>query len=120
MRNGGSITPSSGCARRFRILDERQARLDRLDQLRKTLGYEQVLARGFALVRDETGALLRQAADVASGPTARCSIFRRPRCREAESGGASPSPAHPSPPPPRRPTRGKAHKGGGDDQGSLF
>ncbi|MBG0811259.1 exodeoxyribonuclease VII large subunit [Methylosinus sp. H3A] len=97
----------------IRILDERQARLDRLDQLRKTLGYEQVLARGFALVRDETGALLRQAADVTPGQRLDVQFSDGHIAAQAESGGASPAPA-----PAARPKRGK-DKGGGD-QGSLF
>ena len=113
-RSGASTTPSSGCARPIiRIIDERQARLDRLDQLRRTLGYEQVLARGFALVRDETGALLRQAADVAPGQRLDVQFSDGHVAAQAESGGASPAPA-----PAARPKRGK-DKGGGD-QGSLF
>ena len=96
----------------IRIIDERQARLDRLDQLRRTLGYEQVLARGFALVRDETGALLRQAADVATGQRLDIQFADGRIAAQAESGGAAPQTAA------ARPKRAKG-KGGGD-QGSLF
>ena len=96
----------------IRILDERRARLDRLDQLRKTLGYEQVLARGFALVRDETGALLRQASDVAPGQ--RLDVQFSDGHVAAQADGDAPTPAAPPP----RQKRGKDKNGG--DQGSLF
>ncbi|WP_018265912.1 exodeoxyribonuclease VII large subunit [Methylosinus sp. LW4] len=103
----------------IRILDERQARLDRLDQLRLSLGYKQVLARGFALVRDEADNLLRRAGDVTLGARVKIQFAdgeiaaRAESGSPSESGGASPAPA-----PIARPKRGK-DKGGGD-QGSLF
>jgi exodeoxyribonuclease VII large subunit len=96
----------------FRVISERQARLDRLDELRRSLGHESVLARGFTLVRDETGALLRQAKDVAPG--ARLDIqFADGRIgARAEDGEAPPSSVQP------RQKRAKDKNGG--DQGSLF
>ncbi len=66
-------------AHRLRALDQRLARaisarldlargrIDRLDQLLHTLGYRQVLARGFALVRDAEGRPLRRAAELVAG-----------------------------------------------------
>ena len=45
----------------------RQDRLARFGQLLQTLGYRQVLARGFALVRDETGLPVRSASTAALG-----------------------------------------------------
>jgi exodeoxyribonuclease VII large subunit len=48
-------------------LERRQARLAALNQLLGTLGYKQVLARGFALVRDTEGHALRKAAEIADG-----------------------------------------------------
>ena len=44
-----------------------RARLESLEKLRVSLGYEGVLARGFALVRDEKGKPLRKAAEIAEG-----------------------------------------------------
>lgn len=48
-------------------LDRRRATLAAREKLLDSLGYRQVLARGFALVRDAEGRPLRLAADVASG-----------------------------------------------------
>ncbi|MGO9133551.1 MAG: exodeoxyribonuclease VII large subunit [Methylovirgula sp.] len=48
-------------------LDLAKSRLERLDQLLHTLGYTQVLSRGFALIRDAEGRPLRLAAEVAAG-----------------------------------------------------
>jgi len=50
-----------------RRLEQRHTRLAALDQLIRSLGYKSVLARGFALVRDERGIPLRRAADVTDG-----------------------------------------------------
>ena len=44
-------------------LRRRRERLERYEQLLNTLGYRQVLARGFALVRDSEGRPLRSAAE---------------------------------------------------------
>ena len=44
----------------------RRERLDRDAKLLNTLGYRQVLARGFALVRDETGRAVRRVGDLVS------------------------------------------------------
>ena len=66
-------------AHRLRTLDQRLARaidaqralargrFERLDQLLHTLGYRQVLSRGFTLVRDAEGRPLRHAAEVVAG-----------------------------------------------------
>lgn len=48
-------------------LDIRQERLERFAQLLNTLGYRQVLARGFALVRGDDGRPLHRLSDVAAG-----------------------------------------------------
>ncbi|QBR72343.1 exodeoxyribonuclease VII large subunit [Beijerinckiaceae bacterium] len=45
----------------------RQTRVDTLGQLLGSLGYKQVLARGFALVRDENDKPLRSAAEITDG-----------------------------------------------------
>ena len=48
-------------------LDRARRRLDTQSKLLATLGYHNVLARGFALVRGQDGAMLRRAAEVKSG-----------------------------------------------------
>jgi exodeoxyribonuclease VII large subunit len=49
------------------LFDRSRAKLDAQAKLLGTLGYHNVLARGFALVRDAEGAMLRRAADVVPG-----------------------------------------------------
>jgi exodeoxyribonuclease VII large subunit len=99
----------------FRLLADRQAKLDRLDQLRRTLGYQSVLARGFALVRDEHGALLRQAREVTPGAGLEIEFSDGCLRARAEGGGPAEPPAVAAP---VRGKRGREKDGGG--QGSLF
>ena len=54
-RQGGQLVP------------ERRGRLDGLGKLLKALSYQSVLARGFALVRDRDGRMLRSAKAIAPG-----------------------------------------------------
>jgi exodeoxyribonuclease VII large subunit len=49
------------------FLQERRTRLLQLEQLRRSLGPGAALSRGFALVRDEAGALIRSAGAVGPG-----------------------------------------------------
>jgi exodeoxyribonuclease VII large subunit len=49
------------------MLERSRRRLDGQARLLETLGYHSVLARGFALVRDEDGAMVRRASEVKSG-----------------------------------------------------
>jgi exodeoxyribonuclease VII large subunit len=49
------------------LLERSKSRLDGQAKLLSTLGYHNVLARGFTLVRDADGAMLRRAADVKPG-----------------------------------------------------
>ncbi len=49
------------------IMHDRRRRLAQLEQLRQSLGHTAVLARGFALVRDEANVLIRSAGKVAPG-----------------------------------------------------
>ena len=50
-----------------RLIAQRRERLTTLEKLRASLGYENVLARGFALVRDEQDAPVRSASVIGSG-----------------------------------------------------
>jgi exodeoxyribonuclease VII large subunit len=49
------------------MLERSRRRLDGQGKLLQTLGYQNVLARGFALVRDANGTMVRHAPDVKSG-----------------------------------------------------
>ncbi|MGB3505758.1 MAG: exodeoxyribonuclease VII large subunit, partial [Xanthobacteraceae bacterium] len=49
------------------LLQRQQARANHAGKLLSTLSYKSVLARGFALVRDEAGHALRNAAAIAPG-----------------------------------------------------
>ncbi len=49
------------------LLARSRAKLDGQAKLLQTLGYHNVLARGFALVRGADGAMLRRAAEIAPG-----------------------------------------------------
>lgn len=87
-----------------------KGRLERLDQLLHTLGYQQVLSRGFALVRDAEGRPLRRAAEVVAG--SRLDIEFADGHRAAVAGdGVDGKPASKS-------HAGKAPRKA--DQGSLF
>ncbi len=89
-----------------------QERLDRLSRLQDSLSHRSVLARGFALVRDEHGALVRSVAQAPPGTGLDIEISDGRIA--ARAGAATPDP--PAPPQPRR----RVRRLGGDDQGSLF
>ncbi|MGC2779171.1 MAG: exodeoxyribonuclease VII large subunit, partial [Bradyrhizobium sp.] len=97
------------------------ARVDHAGQLLAALSYRSVLARGFALVRDETGHPLHQAASI--GPGAVLSIEFADGKVAATAGAECPVPAA-APAAPRTARDGKptAPKRSPDpaDQGSLF
>jgi len=89
-----------------RLVAARRERLASLEKLRASLGYENVLARGFAIVRDERDAPLRNAASVAPGQKLAIQ-FADGRAHATADGEAAPKkPARPAKPP--------------SGQGSLF
>jgi exodeoxyribonuclease VII large subunit len=90
-------------------IDDRRRRLARLAQVLDALSYRNVLARGFALVRDAHGAPLHAAAGVAAG--SRLDIEFADGHLAATADGA-PSGA-------TRPAARRGRKAGGD-QGDLF
>ena len=95
------------------LIDLRYARLDRAAQLLTALSYHGVLARGFALVRSDTGRPLRAAGAI--NPGARLDIeFADGRVRATAEARALIGPAS-SAQPARRKTR-RSDPG----QGSLF
>jgi exodeoxyribonuclease VII large subunit len=95
------------------LLDRRDARLERAAQLLAALSYHAVLARGFALVRSETGRPLRTATAV--NPGSRMDIeFADGRVRATAQARALTGP-----PTSGRPTRRKSRRSD-PAQGSLF
>jgi exodeoxyribonuclease VII large subunit len=133
-RVGGRLSPSpilqkhSRCRERLQVLDRRagQALLNRVAVRRRdldgktallqSLGYASVLSRGFALVRDERGAMVRQARTVSPGAAlsvqfadGRIGVTANGR-RSTEATGADEAPA-------MRPRQKSPSRGG---QGSLF
>ena len=88
------------------MVGERRARLLQLEQLRRSLGPTAALSRGFALVRDAAGGIIRSAAAVSAGQKLELEFADGKISAQAESG---------SDPKPRR-----ARKSCNESQGSLF
>jgi exodeoxyribonuclease VII large subunit len=96
-------------------LDRHAARLDRAAGLLAAFSYRGVLARGFALVRDDGGRPLRTAGAVSTGM--RLDIEFSDGRVGAVAGDARMTPAETAPSPSRRRRR---RPDGGEGQGSLF
>lgn len=93
------------------LIAQKRERLTRLSRLRETLSHHAVLARGFALVRDENDVLVRGVEQAPAG--ARLSIEFSDGRIAARAGDAEA--------PPDRPTRKRTQtKPQGGNQGSLF
>ncbi len=92
-------------------LAEKRARVAQAEQLLQSLSHKSVLARGFALVRDEQGGVIPTAALVAPGQRLRLQFLDGEVAAEAQ-GGKAPPPIKPRAAPPRK----ALDKG----QGSLF
>ena len=91
----------------IRIAETRRARLDGLAKLLSSVSYHQVLARGFALVTDTEGNLVRAASDVKPGDALTIDVAQ----------GSIAATVSGAPPIPRRKPRPDA---GTDEQESLF
>jgi len=91
------------------ILERRKRRSGELERLMRTLSYESVLERGFAVVFDASGNPVKQAASVHSGD-ALALRFRDGDVQAVATGGGS------RPKPKAQPKPAKT----GGDQGSLF
>jgi exodeoxyribonuclease VII large subunit len=94
------------------LMDRRRARLDRAGQLLAALSYHGVLARGFALVRDDAGRTVRAAAAVSPGT--RLDIEFSDGHVPAVAGNSGHEGSATSVP------KGKKPSSGGGRQGSLF
>jgi exodeoxyribonuclease VII large subunit len=98
-----------------RLIERRFAALDRADKLLAALSYQGVLARGFALVRDDAGHPLRSALAVAQEQRLDIEFTDgHVKAVATAAQGAPPQPRQPIRPRPRR--RAAADPG----QGSLF
>lgn len=94
-------------------LGQEKARLDGLQKLLKSLSYKDVLARGYAVARDSSGAPIRSADAVASGDALSIEFADGTINAMATSGSTAPKPRTPAA---KKPPRAKPVT----DQGSLF
>jgi len=97
------------------FLSQRRARLAQLVKLQETLGHKAVLARGYALVRDDRETVVRAAREVAPGQTLSIEFSDGRLGVLAGGPGEGPKTA-----PPTSLPRKRAGKNGGGNQGSLF
>jgi exodeoxyribonuclease VII large subunit len=97
-----------------RMLERRSERLDGLGKLLLTLGYKSVLARGFAIVKDHEGELVRSGEFLRAGDALAIEFADGEVPATVGYGGVVPPPS--SPPKPRRP-RPAADE---DEQPDLF
>ncbi|MFV0280643.1 MAG: exodeoxyribonuclease VII large subunit, partial [Rhodoblastus sp.] len=108
----------------LRHVAARREKFQALEKLRASLGYENVLARGFALVRDVNEAPLRSAGAVTAGQklVIQFSDGRRRAIAEGEATVSEPkASAPPAGKPPRKPSRKPSSAAKQKaDQGSLF
>ena len=91
------------------LLARSRAKLDGQAKLLQTLGYHNVLARGFALVRGEDGAMLRRAAEVKPGAALDIEFADGHIEAHADAAARKPEPAAKTP-----------RRRGDDKQGSLL
>jgi exodeoxyribonuclease VII large subunit len=138
-RVSGRLTPGpilqkhSRCGERLQVLERRAGRallnrvavsrrvLDGKAALLKSLGYQSILSRGFALVRNETGQTIRQAASVVAGSVLNVE-FSDGRIAAIADGPLNSAPLNSDDPKPGQ-GAGKTPRqktGGRGGQGSLF
>lgn len=96
---------------------EKRARLAQLEQLLQSLSHKSVLARGFALVRDERGAVIPSARLVSPGQNLQIQFADGEIAAEAQGDKRAPSPASA---PVSKPRGAGARKPRDENQGSLF
>ncbi|HMK88658.1 MAG TPA: exodeoxyribonuclease VII large subunit [Methylocystis sp.] len=85
-----------------------RAKLEQLEQLRRSLGPGAALQRGFALVRDTTGGLIRAAGAVSPGQKLELEFADGKVLAQAEGGADA------------KPRRGRSQRAADETQGSLF
>jgi exodeoxyribonuclease VII large subunit len=103
------------------LVERRRARVEHASQLLTALSYRSVLARGFALVRDQTGHPLHAAAAIAPGAQLSIEFADGRIAATADGAAAAPAPAEPKP---SRRAKAEDRVVGAskqpDKQGSLF
>ncbi len=99
----------SGARALASLIARSRARLDARTQLLASLGYHNVLARGFTLVRDAQGRMVRRAAEVSGGEALDIEFADGHVPARAESGMRKEAP---------KPKR--IRNGGGENQGTLL
>ncbi|TGQ87850.1 exodeoxyribonuclease VII large subunit [Mesorhizobium sp. M8A.F.Ca.ET.208.01.1.1] len=109
-----ALTRRGGQAMLLR-LERLRGRIIQADRLMATLSHKAVLARGFVLVKDADGAVIKQAADVASGMALSLEFADGTADAVATSGAARPKPA--ARPAAKAPVAKTREPG---NQGSLF
>jgi exodeoxyribonuclease VII large subunit len=113
-RVGGRLRPQVLANR----LDGKRRALEAQAGLLRSLGYRSVLARGFAVVRDEAGAMVRSAAAVTAGQRLEIELVDGRFAAEALDGGTASEPSRSSAQ--SAPAKPRARKGPKGGQGSLF
>ena len=93
-----------------------KARLDGLQKLLKSLSYKDVLARGYAVVRDDSGQPVRSAASISSGSALSIELVDGTIDAVAMGDGAAPPKARK----PKQRKSGGSAKPTPEDQGKLF
>jgi exodeoxyribonuclease VII large subunit len=96
-------------------LDQKRRALEAQSKLLTSYSYQGVLARGFAIVRDENGAMVRRAVGLNPGRSLEIEFSDGRTAVQVASGtpGKAAPPSSTPAPPPRK-------KGSGPPQGSLF
>jgi exodeoxyribonuclease VII large subunit len=114
------------------MVERKRRQLEGATSMLRSLSYQSVLQRGFALVRDSEGHAVRQATAVVAGMRLDVEFADGRIAAVAHDGGAgSPPQAETKPRPrraaasalssePRRPSRTDKDSEGGSGQGSLF
>jgi exodeoxyribonuclease VII large subunit len=137
-RVSGRLSPApilqkhSRCGERLEALERRAGRallnriavnrrvLEGRAALLKSLGYQSVLSRGFALIRDETGRMVRQAASVAAGDVLDIEFSDNHIGATVNGSGEPDAPADGPKSEPRTAKTPRQKTGGRGGQGSLF
>ncbi len=101
--------------------DAAGARLQQASRVLESCSYRNVLARGFAVVRDQAGLPLTRAAAVASGQTVEIEFHDSRRGAIMDGEGAAPkTKAKPQKKPPKKSRKKPPSPSGDDGQGSLL
>ena len=106
-----------------RSLGDREKTLKALGARLQSVSHERVLARGFALVTDHDGALVRSAAALSAGQAVTLKFQDGRQAARIEAAGADPSPGAPGTEKPKTettPARSKPRRRPPPEQGSLF